>query len=161
MYYFVRNDLLNAKNYFIGLNTCTTPDDIRCKKQVLRRNDYGYTFGGPIVRDKVFFFWSEEWNVERRGAVRHDRVPSAQERNGDFSDLANCPPGSLGPAVPNFPAGTTSAPGVLNPGDVSPAGQAFASETPLPTARVCNQYDWIAQVQVPLNWREENIRGDV
>src|SRR6266404_2849658 len=161
LFYFGRNDLLNAKDYFIGLNTCTSSGDVRCKKQVLRRNDYGYTFGGPIVRDKVFFFWSEEWNVERRGAVRHDFVPSAQERNGDFSDLANCPAGSGGPGVPNFPSGTTSAPGVLLPDSVSPAGQAYASQTPLPTASVCNQYDWIAQVNVPLNWREENIRTDI
>ena len=153
VYYFGRNDLLNAKSYFIGLNSCTTPDDIRCKKQVLRRNDYGYTFGGPIVRDKVFFFWSEEWNVERRGAVRHDWVPTAQERNGDFSDC----PGLL----PNFPVGTFSSPGVLNPGDVSPAGQAYVSQLPLPTTGGCSGTNWIAQVQVPLNWREENIRGDV
>jgi len=161
LFYFGRNDLLDAKDYFIGLNTCTSSSDVRCKRQALRRNDYGYTFGGPIVKDKVFFFWSEEWNVERRGAVRHDTVPSAQERNGDFSDLANCPAGSGGPALPNFPAGTTSAPGVLLPGNVSPGGQAFASQTPLPTASVCNAFDWTAQVNVPLNWREENIRGDV
>src|SRR5882672_3731196 len=161
LFYFGRNDLLNAEDYFIGLNTCTSSSDVRCKKQALRRNDYGYTLGGPIVKDKVFFFWSEEWNVERRGAVRHDFVPSAQERNGDFSDLANCPAGSGGPGVPNFPAGTTSAPGVLLPGNVSPAGQAFVSQTPLPTASVCNTYDWTAQVMVPLNWREESIRGDI
>ncbi len=157
---------MNAKDYFIGLNTsvCTGPSDVRCKKQALRRNDYGYTFGGPIVKDKVFFFWSEEWNVERRGAVRHDWVPSAQERNGDFSDLipANCPAGiSGGPGVPNFPAGTTSSQGVLTSGNVSPVGQAFVSQTPLPTSSVCGQYDWTAQVMVPLNWREESIRGDI
>jgi Carboxypeptidase regulatory-like domain len=161
VFYFGRNDFLNAKDYFIGLNTCTSSSDVRCKKQSLRRNDYGYTFGGPIVKDKVFFFWSEEWNVERRGAVRHDWVPSAQERNGDFSDLAACAPGSGGPGVPNFPAGTTSSPGVLTAGNVSPGGQAYASQTPLPTNSVCNQYDWTAQVNVPLNWREENIRGDI
>src|SRR5258706_11891923 len=149
LFFFGRNDLLNANGYFIGLKNCTSSGDVRCNKQPLRRNDYGYTFGGPIVRDKVFFFWSEEWNVERRGAVRHDFVPSAQERNGDFSDLipANCPAGiSGGPGVPNFPAGTTSSQGVLTSGNVSPVGQAFVSQTPLPTSSVCGQYDWTAQV---------------
>lgn len=161
-YYFGRNDVLNAKSYFLGVTNCTSPDDPACKKQMLRRNDFGYTIGGPIVRDKIFFFWSEEWNHERRGAVRHDWLPSAQERNGDFSDLLNCPaPGPQGPGVPNFPAGTTSSQGVLTPGNVSPAGQAFLSQTPLPTSSVCNQYDWVDQVKVPLNWREENIRGDI
>jgi hypothetical protein len=161
LYYFGRNDLLNAKSYFLGLNQCVVASDPACRKQMLRRNDFGYTIGGPIVHDKIFFFWSEEWNHERRGAVRHDWLPSAQERAGNFSDLANCPNGNKGPGVPNFPTGTTSAPGVLTPGNVSPAGQAYLSQTPLPTASVCNQYDWVAQVGVPLNWREENIRGDI
>src|SRR5712692_978475 len=147
-YYFGRNDVLNAKNYFIGLNNCTVSNDPNCKKQMLRRNDFGYTIGGPILHDKVFFFWSEEWNHERRGAVRHDIVPTAQERNGDFSDMTT---------PPNFPAGTTSAPGVLTPDNVSPAGQAYLSQVPLPT----NGNEWVAQVRVPLNWREENIRGDI
>ena len=162
-YYFGRNSVLNAKDYFIGLNHCTTPGDPACAKQALQRNDFGYTLGGPIKKDRIFFFWSEEWNYERRGAVRHDWVPSAQERNGDFTDLigATCPGGNPGPPLPNFPAGTTSAPGVLLPQYVSPAGQALTSMLPLPTTSVGCQYDWISQVKVPLNWREENIRGDI
>jgi hypothetical protein len=155
-YYFGRNDLLNAKDYFLGLNQCVLSNDPRCRKQSLRRNDYGYTFGGPIVKDKVFFFWSEEWNVERRGAVRHDAVPTALERTGDFSGGGGC--GGL----PNFPTGTTTAPDVLAAGSVSPAGQAYVSQLPLPTVDNCSSgYNWIAQVTVPLNWREENIRGDI
>ncbi len=50
---------------------------------------------------------------------------------------------------------------MLDPNFVSPGGQAYASQTPLPTASVCGTYDWTAQVSVPLNWREENIRGDI
>jgi hypothetical protein len=160
-YYFGRNDVLNAKNYFIGLNKCTDPNDPACRKQSLRRNDFGYTLGGPVKKDKIFFFWSQEWNLERRGAVRHDYVPSAKMRAGDFSELAGCAAGSGAPGVPNFPAGTTSAPGVLTPGNVSPAGQAYMNQTPLPTTGPCNTYNWIAQVKVPLYWREENIRGDI
>ncbi|ABF39913.1 Cna B-type protein [Candidatus Koribacter versatilis Ellin345] len=169
-YYFGRNGVLNAKNYFIGLNTCTSGSDPACQKQALQRNDFGYTLGGPIVKDRVFFFWSEEWNYERRGAVRHDWVPTAQERaTGDFSDIASCPAGSKGPAAPNFAkyntTGDTVGSGtngqIMDPGHLSPAGQALVSMMPLPTASPCNQYDWIAQVKVPLNWREENIRGDI
>jgi hypothetical protein len=161
-FYFGRNAALNAKNFFIGQNKCTTPGDPNCKKQSLQRNDYGFNFGGPIKKDRVFFFWSQEWNVERRGAVRHDWVPDARMRNGDFSELAapGCQAAGA-PALPNFPAGTTSAPGVLLPANVSPAGQLYASQAPLPTNGVCNPYDWTAQVKVPLNWREDSIRGDV
>jgi Carboxypeptidase regulatory-like domain len=173
-FYFGRNAALNAKNYFIGQQNCTTANDPACQKQALERNDYGANFGGPIVKDKIFFFVSEEWNKERRGAVRHDWLPSAQERLGDFSDLAACPPPSFyptqalkdahsHPAVPNFPGSTTTAPGsaVLLPGSVSPAGQLYVSQTPLPTGSVCNTFDWVAQVKVPLNWREDSVRGDI
>ncbi len=84
-YYFGRNDALNAKNYFLQ-SGCTAPGDTSCKKQMLRRNDFGYTVGGPIKKDKVYFFWSEEWNRERRGRVHHHCVPTQAERNGDFSN---------------------------------------------------------------------------
>ncbi len=137
-YYFGRNDVLNAKSYFLGQNTCTTSNDPACRKQMLRRNDWGYTFGGPIVKDKAFFFWSEEWNHERRGAVRQAQVATAQERTGDFSDCG-------GPVL----------------AAISPGGQAFASQAPLPTtADPCAAVNWVAAVNIPLNWREENIRGD-
>ena len=137
-YYFGRNDVLNAKSYFLGQNTCTSSNDPACRKQMLRRNDWGYTFGGPIVKDKAFFFWSEEWNRERRGAVRQAQVPTAQERTGDFRDCG-------GPLLTS----------------VSPGGQAYASQTPLPTtANPCAVVNWISSVNIPLNWREENIRGD-
>src|SRR6266850_1290230 len=76
-YYFGRNDALNAKNYLLG------PTD---RKQLLRRNDYGYTFGGPIKKDRIFFFWSEEWNKETRARVRANQVPTAAELTGDFRD---------------------------------------------------------------------------
>src|SRR5437588_6436895 len=48
-YYFGRNDVLNAENYFLGAAKQTCPPGAACgKKNYLRRNDYGYTIGGPI-----------------------------------------------------------------------------------------------------------------
>jgi len=137
-YYFGRNDILNAKSYFLGQNTCANANDPICRKQMLRRNDWGYTFGGPIKKDKLFFFWSEEWNHERRGAVRQAQVATAQERTGDFSACG-------GPVLTS----------------ISPGGQAYASQAPLPTtADPCAAVNWIQSVNVPLNWREEHVRGD-
>ena len=48
-------------------------------------HDFGGTFGGPIVKDKLHFFASEEWNREKRGVTRATFVPTAAERAGDFS----------------------------------------------------------------------------
>jgi hypothetical protein len=168
-YYFGRNDVLNAKNYFLGQSPgpCA-PGDLSCTKQKLRRNDFGYTVGGPIKRDKLFFFWSEEWNYERRGAVRHRFVPTAAERKGDFRDLAACPnripldPGNKDangnitrPFVFN---GQTN---VIDPARLSPGGQAYVSMIALPNvANPCAPNNWIASVNIPIDWREENIRGD-
>src|SRR5260370_1153685 len=72
VYYFGRNDVLNAQSFFLG--ECAGQPG--CNKQKLRRNDFGYTFGGPIKKDKVYFFSSEEWNRERRGRLHTHWVPT-------------------------------------------------------------------------------------
>ena len=91
-YEFVRNDMFNAQNYFnsvVAGNTGVTPP--------YKKNDYGYTFGGPIYipgvynkdRQKTFFFWSQEWRRDRVPAGFNAQVPYSKERTGDFSDV--CP----------------------------------------------------------------------
>jgi len=157
-YYFGRNDALNAKNYLLG------PTD---HKQLLRRNDYGYTIGGPIKKDKVFFFWSQEWNKEKRARVRAFQVPTTAELGGDFRDLQACPsqipkdpgnPDANGKFQPFTFNGQTN---VIDPARLSPAGLAFLSQL-APTNRnnPCG-INWVQGVTIPVNWREENVRGDV
>src|SRR5258706_1002094 len=154
-FYFGRNDALNAKNYLLG------PAD---RKQLLRRNDYGYTFGGPIKKDKIFFFWSEEWNKEKRARVRANQVPTALMRTGDFSELMSNPdpskrcPSQL-PIDPN-----TGVPFVNNtiPSDrLSLAGQAWLSQISLPNRADPCIINWVQGVTIPVTWSEENVRGDI
>jgi len=86
-YWFHRNEGLNANNWmnnFKGL-----------PRQRFRFNDAGYTFGGPVYipkskilerKNKLFFFWSEEFQEQLRPqGVRNVTVPTALERQGDFS----------------------------------------------------------------------------
>jgi len=62
-YWFYRNDDLNANSFF--RNQSTDPA-IANNPPKLDYDNFGYTLGGPAVRDKLFFFWSQEWrNIER------------------------------------------------------------------------------------------------
>src|SRR5262249_41705787 len=71
------NHKLNAKDFF-------TPVD-RGKNKFLQ-NQYGGTFGGPIKRDKLFFFASYEGTKNRQNDFRIVSVPTAALRTGDFSN---------------------------------------------------------------------------
>jgi hypothetical protein len=74
---FLRNDALNARNFFAS----TVPAE--------KQNQFGGAAGGPIVKDKWFFFGSYQGLRDRPQAVPVVAlVPSAQHRSGDFSDLA-------------------------------------------------------------------------
>lgn len=153
-YYFGRNDALNATDYFNSLNGIP--------KDTLRRNDWGYTIGGPIVKDKLFFFWSEEWNRELRGGARSANVPTEAERQGDFSQLRVASDGSPcentpeigGVPVTSVPANERSAAGAL-------LVQLFPLPN-IPQAAVnpdlCN--NWAESLTSPIYWREESIRAD-
>jgi hypothetical protein len=144
-FYFGRNDALNATDYFNNLN--------HAAKNKLRRNDWGYNFGGPIVKDKLFFFWSQEWNHEIRGALRSANVPTVAEKQGDFSALrTGCEntPTIGGAAVTAVPAGQTSNFGSL-----------LVSMFPDPNvSSPVNCQNWVQSENAPIYWREENIRVD-
>ena len=73
---FLRNDKLNAGNFY----THTRP--------IIRRNQYGGTIGGPIIKSKTFFFFDMQFTKQRgTSAFNNLTVPSAAFRDGDFSSL--------------------------------------------------------------------------
>jgi hypothetical protein len=75
---FVRNDKLDAANFFENADGF--------KKSEYRQNQYGGTIGGPVQKEKTFFFGYYEGFRNRQGEVISDvRVPSALERQGNFS----------------------------------------------------------------------------
>ncbi len=152
LYEFHRNKVLNAADFDLNRNGAD--------KQSLVYNNFGYTVGGPIVKDKAFFFWSQEWRRERRGVPRARLVPTLLERAGDFSG-----PNSRGYPDPIDPLTGALFPDNRIPADrLSPAGQALYGLFPNPTIGLDDPRftgsNWVAAPSSPIDTRQEQIRGD-
>jgi Carboxypeptidase regulatory-like domain/TonB-dependent Receptor Plug Domain len=163
LFEFFRHDKLNANNFF--LNRADQP------KPKLKYNNFGGNFSGPIVKNRIFFFWSEEWRRERRGQVLSANVPTAAEKMGDFSGALT---GNL-PHIPGtcreVPAPTADDPDAKEtvcdpfPGNripanlLSPAGLAFMKLFPDPNAD--GSPNWATSLLQPIDTRQDLIRGDI
>ena len=142
---FFRNDILNAMNRFSTSN----PEN--------RYNDFGYDVGGPIKKDRLFFFWSEEWRRIIQSAGPSITVtPTAAERSGNFIAW----PG--GPIVD--PNTGTQFPGNIIPKDRLDKNALLLLQYyfPLPTPGFNFQgtYNFISEVPDYTRWREESVRID-
>jgi Carboxypeptidase regulatory-like domain len=86
----IRNDKLDANNPFniaAGRNQDGTE---KVPRPALRFNNFGFNFGGPIIKDKFFFFGGVEWKYIRQFTnTQAQTIPTRAERNGDFSGRAN------------------------------------------------------------------------
>ena len=139
-YEFLRNDALNSTKYFL--------DSVSPYK----KNDFGYTIGGPIIKNKTFFFWSQEWRRDRVPADFNQAVPSVEERAGDFTDQCSSSAGFC----PSVGADLLAA--GYNPSD--PTVQALLGMIPLPTTGTGLESRYRTSLSLPTNWREELIRVD-
>lgn len=72
LYEFFRNDALDARNFFSA------------EVEPLKQNQFGGTLGGPIARNKTFFFGYYEGFRNRQGITRRATVPTPEQRMGDF-----------------------------------------------------------------------------
>ena len=128
-YEFIRNDVFDARPAF-GRND--RDGDGKADPAVLRQNQWGGTFGGPIVKNKAFFFGSvETWNV-RRAQSDLVVVPTALERAGDFSQTAGLAR-LLDPNTSSVPAERAEFPNKAIPNNYAmrdPVGVALAGSVP-------------------------------
>jgi hypothetical protein len=143
---YLRNDALDARNFFAP------------NKQPLRFNDFGYDFGGPILKNKLFFFVGEEWKrLRQRATPTRVTVPTSAMLNGNFA----------GQKQMNFPGTTTPIPGNQIPSSmITPDGQAIANVYRLMSQQAVSFVDQPIANNLtlapnnPLNFREDLVRID-
>ena len=79
IYDFFRNQILDANDWFNNLNSQPRPG--------LQRNNFGATIGGPIKKNKMFFFFDYDGTRENQFHSGSFTVPTLNERKGDFGDV--------------------------------------------------------------------------
>jgi hypothetical protein len=147
-YEFLRNEALDAKNLFATY------------KSPYKRNDFGASAGGPIVRNKLFIFGDFEISRVRQSSTQVDTVPTANQRTGLFSSTI------YDPLTYNSATNTRSPfPGNQIPlSRVDPIAATTVSWYPLPqTAAATNNYVFASpQNQDPRHWdfRVDQILSD-
>jgi hypothetical protein len=121
------------------------------------RNIDGATLGGPIIKNKLFFFGGWEGTYEQTSNTRTDTMPTADQRAGNFSAYDTV---IYDPATGN-PDGTgrTPFPNNIIPADrISPISQALQSRLPMPNlAGVSGNYSGTG----PINLHRNNFDGKI
>ena len=151
-FYAGRNDALNANNWFANHDNLGKAEE--------RRNDYGYNISGPVMKDKLFLWWNQEWNKEIQGVPLAACVPTAAEVHGRLYRLCSrrdhrpmrC---YTADAARQHHAGSAK---IANP---DAAGMLIAQFYPAPNLSTLNNGNNYSQlVSNHLNWSEWNVRGD-
>jgi hypothetical protein len=119
IYEFLRNDAMDARNFFAA------------ETERLRRNQYGATLGGPIRKDKDFFFLYYEGQRDSEGKTQAAIVPTAAQRTGDFSGITDPAAGHPVPLI-NYFTGQPFPGNKIPPMFLNPIALAAAKFYPLP-----------------------------
>ena len=124
---FLRNDLLDANNFFAN-DVPLTAGETQAARLPLRQSQFGGTIGGPIKRDKTFFFADYQGTRSALGGTTIQSVPTALEREGNFTK-------TLAPGTPLYNdslLGTIFPNQTIPAADLDPAAVKIANLYPLP-----------------------------
>lgn len=149
---FLRNEKLDARNTFAPT------------RNPLRRNQFGFSVGGPVVlpkvydgRNRAFFFFNYEGLRERRGTTSGSIVPTSAQRSGDFSGQ----PTVYDPATLDAQGNRVPFPGNVIPASrIDPIAASVLKYLPLPNNNDPSR-NYLQQFSNPLDGNQFHTRGDV
>jgi outer membrane receptor protein involved in Fe transport len=117
---FFRNAALDARDYF---------EDPTQKKASFKQNQFGGTFGGPVIKNKLFFFGDYQGTRIRNPSVSVSKVPLLPERTGDFS-------AAYEPIIIDPNNGLPFPNNIIPQNRIDPISQAFMNLYPAPNTAV-------------------------
>lgn len=159
IYEFVRNDAFDARNPFAQT------------KNPLRRNQFGFSVGGPVIlprfgeggspiinlRDRTFFFFNYEALIERRGSTTLTNVPTEAQRNGNFGTTRIADPSSGLPCTATDQRGCF-ANNIIPANRINPISQRVLNLISLPNSTGTSNYNFSSSN--PLDNSQINVRID-
>lgn len=155
LYEFLRNTDLNATGFFKPTNTGTSGIVVPFKKPTFNRNQYGVNLGGPIVKDRLFFFIDYEGFRQVLKPLSVFTLPTLNELNGNLVVPVKNPLTGM-----VYPANTPIPTSAINPLSLQIIN-AFKQVPGLPTSGSATtglaQFDYA--VQVPFN--DNSDKGDL
>lgn len=158
----IRNDKLDANNTFNVSRKVARPS--------LRFNNFGASFGGPIIKDKLFFFAGVEWKIIRQfTATQQQTLPTSAELNGDFSARSTVflkDPRKTGTCSATVQTACFDNPKVIPSNLITPDGKAIANVYRIMAKRAVSFLDTptannaLYQEPNPFHSREDLVRID-
>ncbi len=144
LFEFLRNGAFNARNYF-----ATLPD-------TERRNQFGGTAGGPIRKDKLFFFAGYQGTRTTLPLVTTSFVPTPAALTGDFSALesASCQSNGVARTIINPTTKLPYAGAQVNPSTFDPAAVSIMKNLPV-TTNSCGKITY----NIPTLGNEDQVIG--
>jgi Carboxypeptidase regulatory-like domain len=150
---FLRNSAMDAKNYF-------DPADFPIP--AFKQNQFGGTFGGPIIKNRTFFFGDYQGTRIRQSQTDLSIVPSVLERSGNFSDLPGqiFDPTTTGTTVPGTLARTPFPGNIIPANRLDPAALKIINLFPLPNRPGGQGFNFVYNPVLNNNQDSFDIRVD-
>jgi hypothetical protein len=157
--FFLRSDALQANTW--SRNNSGNPDDRKGAAPFTYRQP-AFSVGGPVLKDKLFFFVAEEWVHFRMVQTNLATVPTALMRTGNFSELLVPNNGfTKNPVIITDPSNGQPFPGNIITGSLSPNGLALLNAYPLPTPGFRSGTNNLTMnSENPQDQRKDNVRLD-